>query len=176
MPRTVLYIASSLDGYIAGKGDDLSWLDPYQTVDYEYDAFFSTIGAIIEGRRTYDIEVRNGWQHARPVPVFVLAGTVPVVPPPRPEVVFTHDDIAAVRAAAHEKAGSRDVWLIGGASVAQQFLNRGFVDLIILTLVPVFLGEGIRLFDNIHPALFSLQDVRRFDKGLVQLVYGKSGE
>ena len=177
MPGTVLYIASSLDGYIAGKDDDLSWLDAYQSVDYDYDAFFSTIGAIIEGRRTYDIEVRNGWQHARPVPLFVLSRTVPAGTPARPDTVFTHDDIATVRAAAHEKAGSRDVWLIGGADVAQQFITRGLVDRIILTLVPVFLGEGIRLFDKIPAqASFSLQGVRQFDKGLVQLVYEKSSK
>jgi dihydrofolate reductase len=175
MPRTVLYIASSLDGYIAGKADDLSWLDPYQDVDYDYDAFFSTIGAIIEGRRTYDIEIRNGWEHAHPVPLFILTRNVPLGAPSRTDVVFTHGDIAAVRAAAHEKAGSKDVWFIGGADVAQQFINRGLVDVIILTLAPVFLGEGIRLFDGIGPQVsFSLQGVRQFDKGLVQLVYEKN--
>jgi len=55
MPKTILYIASSLDGYIAGKDDDLSWLGPFQDVDYDFAAFFSKIGAIIEGRRTYQI-------------------------------------------------------------------------------------------------------------------------
>jgi dihydrofolate reductase len=54
VPKTILYIAISLDGYIAGKDDDLSWLGPFQDVDYDYEAFFSKIGAIIreEGPRT----------------------------------------------------------------------------------------------------------------------------
>jgi dihydrofolate reductase len=175
MPKTILYIASSLDGYIAGKEDDLTWLDPFQDVNYDYEAFFSNIGAIIEGRRTYDIEIRNGWENAHPVPLFILTKNVPLRKPARSDVVFTQDDIARVLASAQEKAGSKDVWIAGGAAVAQQFINRGLVDLIILTLVPVFLGEGIRLFDKVQArAALSLQEVKQFDKGLVQLAYAKS--
>jgi dihydrofolate reductase len=177
VPKTILYIAISLDGYIAGKDDDLSWLGPFQDVDYDYEAFFSKIGAIIEGRRTYDIEIKNGWENAHPVPLFVLSKDVPARKPARSDVVFTHDDIAGVLASAKEKAGPKDVWIEGGANVAQQFINRGLVDEIILTLVPVFLGEGIRLFDNMQArASFSLQDVKRFDRGLVQLAYTMSKE
>jgi dihydrofolate reductase len=177
VPKTILYIASSLDGYIAGKDDDLSWLGPYEDVDYGYEAFFSTIGAIIEGRRTYDIEIKNGWEHAHPVPLFVLSKDIPVRKAARSDVVFTHDDIARVLAAARERAEPKDVWIEGGANVAQQFINRGLVDELMLTLVPVFLGEGIRLFDNVHVrASCSLLDVRRFDRGLVQLVYTVSRE
>jgi dihydrofolate reductase len=170
--KAILYIASSLDGYIAGKDDDLSWLEPFQDVDYDYEAFFSNIGAIIEGRRTYDVEIKNGWESAHPVPLFVLSKDIPTRKPARSDVVFTHDDIAWVLVSAREKAGPKDVWILGGANVAQQFINRRLVDEIILTLVPLFLGEGIRLFDNVRDQVsFFLEDVKRFDKGLVQLVY-----
>ena len=172
MPKAILYIAISLDGFVAGKDDDLSWLGPFEDVDYAYEAFFSHIGAIIEGRRTYDIEIKNGWEHAHPVPLFVLSKDLPARKPARSDVVFTHDDIAGVLASAQETAGPKDVWILGGANVAQQFINRGLVDELMLTLVPVLLGEGIRLFDNVHAGgSCSLQDVRRFDRGLVQLVY-----
>jgi dihydrofolate reductase len=169
--KTILYIATSLDGYVAGKDDDLSWLNAYQDVDYDYEAFFSRIGAIIEGRRTYDIEVKNGWKNAHPVPLFVLSKNTPVGKPARSDVTFLHDDIADVLKAAKEKAGRKDVWIEGGANVAQQFINRGLVDEMILTLVPVFLGQGIRLFENIHAFPIVLQTVRRFDRGLVELGY-----
>ena len=175
MPKAILYIASSLDGYIAGKDDDLSWLVPFQDVDYHYEAFFSNIGAIIEGRRTYDIEIKNGWESAHPVPLFVLSKDTSTRKPARSDVVFTNDDIARVLASAREKAAPKDVWIIGGANVAQQFINRGLIDEIILTLVPLFLGEGIRLFDNVRAqAFFFLEDIKRFDKDLVQLVYAAS--
>jgi dihydrofolate reductase len=96
VPKTILYIASSLDGYIAGKDDDLFRLVPLQDVDYDYEVSFLRIGAIIEGRRTYDIEIKNGWEHAHPVPLFVLAKDVPARKPARSDVVFTRDDIARV--------------------------------------------------------------------------------
>ena len=57
MGKTILYIGMSLDSYIAGPNDDPSWMDENKDVDYEYDDFFSTVGSIIQGRRTYDIEV-----------------------------------------------------------------------------------------------------------------------
>ncbi len=174
MQKTILYIAISLDGYIAGKEDDLSWLDPYQNVDYGYDAFFSKIGAIIEGRRTYDIEIKSGWENAHPVPLFIMSKDLPARKPARPDAVFTRGDIAEVLKSAKDKAGRKDVWIEGGANVAQQFINRGLVDEIFLTLVPVLLGQGIRLFDNMQTRLsFSLQDVKRFERGLVQLVYAR---
>lgn len=177
MPKTILYIASSLDGFIAGKNDDLSWLDPYQDVDYEYEAFFSQIGAIIEGRKTYDIEIKNNGEHAHPVPLFVLSRHPPVQAPARRDVIFTHDEIARVLASAQKTAGMKDVWLVGGANVAQQFVNRGLVDEVLLTLVPVFLGEGIRLFENMLARKdFSFQEVKQFDRGLVQLKYKKDTE
>lgn len=172
MPKTILYIAISLDGYIAGKDGDLFWLSPYQDVDYEYEAFFSKIGAIIEGRRTYEVEIKNGWENVHPVPLFVLSKDDPARKPARSDVVFTHDAIEEVLKSAKEKAGRKDVWIENGANVGQQFINRGLVDEIILTLIPVFLGEGIRLFDNMQAhASFSLQDVKRFDRSLAHLIY-----
>lgn len=169
MSKAILYIAASLDGYIAGPDDDLSWLSPYQGVEYEYEEFFAKIGAVIKGRRTYDIEVKNGWENAFSIPQFVLSKNTPE--PAGSDVIFTHEDIEEVLQKA-KQVTNKDIWIEGGASVAQQFINRGLVDEIILTVVPVILGDGIRLFDNIHKRRsLLLTDVRRFDKGLVQLIY-----
>ena len=172
MQKTILYIASSLDGYIAGKDDDLSWLEPYQDVDYDFQGFYKNIGAIVVGRKTYDIEVKNGWDRVHQAPRIVLSKRVPVAGSTPPDVAFMHDDLSAVLIAARKRAGRKDVWLEGGADVAQQFISQGRVDEIILTLAPVLLGDGIRLFDTMHaqPSL-SLQNVRQFDRGLVQLCY-----
>lgn len=73
MRKTVLYLGISLDGFVAGPDDDLSWLNPFKEVDYEYDKFFSGIGAIIVGRCTYDIMVQEAWENACPVPEFVVS-------------------------------------------------------------------------------------------------------
>ncbi len=170
MNRTILYIAASLDGFIAGPSDDLSWLDPYQDVEAGYQEFIAGVGAIIEGRRTYEIEVKNGWDKVHSLPRFILSKDV--IATTRAGVTITHDDIAKVLQKANASAGNKNVWIEGGASVAQQFINRGLVDEIVLTLIPVFLGDGTRLFDNIHARSNpSLTGVKRFAGGMIQLVY-----
>jgi dihydrofolate reductase len=173
MSKTILYIATSLDGFVAGKNDDLSWLSRYDDVDYGFEDFFSHIGAIIQGRRAYDIEIQNGLENMHPVPTFVLSHDVPERKPQRSDVVFTDEDIAEVLKKA-KKLTDKNIWIEGGASVAQQFLKRGLIDEIVLGVVPTILGDGIPLFDNIGKQIdLSLVDVKRFEKGLVLLVYAR---
>jgi dihydrofolate reductase len=173
MRKTILYIAMSLDGFVAGKDDDISWLFRYNDVNYGYNEFFATIGAIIQGRRTYDVEVQQGWENAHPVPSFVLSHHLPKRKPQRADVVFTAEDIAEVLKQAKQLT-PKDVWIEGGATVAQQFLDRGLIDEIVLSVVPVILGDGIRLFGSTHgPIELSLREVKQFDKGLVQLIYAR---
>jgi dihydrofolate reductase len=173
MTKTILYIATSLDGFVTGKNDDISWLLPYNDVDYGFDEYFSHIGAIIQGRRSYDVEMQHGWETPHPVPTFVLSHNIPEKAPKRSEVVFTNEDIAEVLMKA-KKLTDKHIWIEGGANVAQQFLRRELIDEIVLSLVPVILGDGVRLFDNIQKQIdLSLIEVKRFDKGLVQLMYAR---
>ena len=166
MTKTILYIATSLDGFVAGKNDDISWLFPYNDVDYGFDVFFSHIGAIIQGRRSYEVEAQHGWETPHPVPTFVLSHAIPEKAPKRSDVVFTNEDIAEVLMKA-KKLTDKHIWIEGGANVAQQFLRRE-------SLVPVILGDGIRLFDNFQKQIdLSLIDVKRFDKGLVRVIYAR---
>jgi dihydrofolate reductase len=173
MTKTVLYIAMSLDGFVAGKNDDISWLFRYNDVDYGYDEFFSGIGAIVQGRRAYEIEREHGWENAHPVPTFVLSHHSPERKPQRDDVIFTAEDIEEVLKKA-KRLTSKNVWIEGGADVAQQFLDRRLLDEIVLSIVPVILGDGVRLFGKTQsPVELSLRETRSFDKGLVQLVYAR---
>ncbi|MBA3318917.1 MAG: dihydrofolate reductase family protein [Gemmatimonadales bacterium] len=124
MNKAVLYIATSLDGFVAGENDDISWLFRYNDVDYGYDQFFSGIGAIIQGRRAYDVEVQHGWQNAHPVPTFVLSHAPPEQSRQRADIVFTAEDIAVVLEQAKQLT-SKDVWIEGGANN-----DRGLIQLI----------------------------------------------
>ena len=171
MNRTVLYIAISLDGFVAGPDDDISWLFRYNDVDYGFNEFFSGIGAIIQGRRAYEIEARNGWETPTPVPTFVLSHDPSLRKSERGNFVFTDKDISKVLQRAKQLTG-KDVWIEGGANVAQQFLERNLMDEIVLSIVPVILGNGIGLFGKTYKTIeFALREVRQFDKGLVQLTY-----
>ena len=129
----MLYIAMSLDGFVAGKNDDISWLFRYNDVDYGYNEFFSGIGAVIQGRRAYEIEIEHGWENAHPVPTFVLSHHPPERRPQRDDVIFTAEDIAAVLRKA-KRLTRRNVWIEGGANVAQQFLDRGLIDEVVRSL------------------------------------------
>lgn len=151
MTKTILYIATSLDGFVAGKNDDISWLFSYNDVDYGFDEFFSHIGAIIQGRRSYDVEAQHGWETPHPVPTFVLSHNITEKAPKHSDVVvFTQEDIAEVLMKAKKLADKKHIWIEGGANVAQQFLRRELIDEIVLSIVPVILGDGVRLFDNIQ--------------------------
>jgi dihydrofolate reductase len=149
----------------------LDFFYSFNDVDYGFNEFFSGIGAIIQGRRAYEVEVKHGWKTPTPVPTFVLSHYLPERKQQRGNVVVTDEDISEVLKKAKQLT-SKDVWIEGGANVAQQFLDRDLIDEIVLSIAPVVLGDGIRLFGNTHKIIeFSLLEVRQFDKGLVQLTY-----
>ena len=175
MSNTVLYTATSLDGYVAGKHDDISWLDPFESVDYKYEEFFAGLGATITGRRTYDLGVEKGWKWPYPVPSFILSPDTPEQTESGADLRFVSGELQDILRQAQEAAGDKNVWVTGGAHVAQSFLQKNLIDRIILTVVPVMLDDGIRLFENNGSHKLSLKEVQQFDKGLVQLTYSLNG-
>jgi dihydrofolate reductase len=172
MSKTILYIAISLDGFIAGPDDDLSWLEPYEGEEYGFEAFISGIGAMIEGRRTYDVAVAGGFvEVGHPVPALILTHHPPATVPAGIDVTFVSGSAESILNQAKART-EKDIWLVGGAQVARMFINAGLVDEYVLTLVPVFLGAGIPLFEGIaNPRPLKLQETKTFDKGLAQLIY-----
>lgn len=171
MGKSILYIATSLDGFVAGKDDDISWLDPFNEVDYGFDEFFSTIGAAILGRKTYEIETGMGLGNVHPVQKFVLTHKMPGKKTWPADVVFTDESIETVLQKA-KNSTTKNIWIEGGAQITQQFLEKGLLQEIVLAIVPVLLGEGIRLFENgKHRSDLTLIDLKKFDKGLIQMTY-----
>jgi dihydrofolate reductase len=162
MGKIVLYMTVSVDGFVAGPHDSVdepmgvggfrlfNWLDlrdeqgPNKQVVTEFDA----TRAVIAGRRTY--EHANRWQgdHHDGVPVFILTHDVPVDPPPGSVRYVT--DVRECAAQARAAAGDRDV-MVHGAGAGQALLRAGELDEIELHVVPVLLGQGRRLFDNLPP-------------------------
>lgn len=153
-PRLRAYMACSLDGFIAGPGDDLSWLeatrsgplmpDP-QALDFE--TFLVQVGCLLMGRRTYDTVA--GFQGAWPYGALpVRVATSRPLSSPLDMVSPVAGSIQELVATAKRVAGGKDVYLDGGALV-QQALKAGLVDELILTYVPVLLTAGVRLFDDL---------------------------
>lgn len=177
---TVAAFSMSLDGFIADPSDGVGPLfEWYGNGEVEVDwpgndmvsltspasaayleDLIAAAGAVVAGRRIFDIT--NGWEGAHPlgVPIVVVSHSIPEGwPRPGAPVTFT-DSVEEAVAQAKVAAGDKIVG-VAGPNVAQQCLNAGLLDEIRIELVPVLLGAGIRFFDNVEnpPVMFEDPDV-----------------
>lgn len=172
MSRCRVFIASSLDGFIAGPNDELDWLDGHGEGDAEdtFTPFMKQIGALLMGRRTYDVVCGFDapWPYGE-TPVLVASSRP--VEPKVPTVRGVSGDIHAVVAAAKEAAGDRDVYLDGGALI-RAALDEGLVEELVVTMIPYILGDGVPLFAGVSKRKkLELVEGRPIGGGMVQLVY-----
>lgn len=143
--RIVLYIASSLDGYIATQDENLDWLlSVHGEGDNGYSQFYDTIDTIIIGRKTYDwiMTHENGNFPYPGKECFVFSNTRQGSDD---FVSFKSDDPVVFADALKRKPG-RKIWIVGGGILIDAFLRQNCVDEIILSIAPVLLGSGIPLF------------------------------
>lgn len=166
-----VYIAVSVDGFIAGKDDDLAWLKRVEVAgeDYGYKAFSDTVDVMVMGRRTYEVCPRfPEWPYAgQRKRVIVLSRSLREVR--HADEVFAGTPAELVKRLASE--GVKRAYVDGGA-VIRSFLAEGLVDDLTLSVIPVLLGEGIPLFGA--PAKehgLELVESRSFSSGLVQSRY-----
>lgn len=168
-----LYIATSLDGYIAKPNDDLSFLKMVEKEgeDYGYAEFTSNIDTIILGRKTYDWVMKEiGTSHYDDGErdVYVITRT------PRQSVgktQFYTGNLAELVRELKRKAG-KNIYCDGGAEVIYSLLQDDLIDELIISVIPVLLGNGTRLFKDGRPEqILELAGTKTFDTGLAQLHY-----
>jgi dihydrofolate reductase len=177
MGKTALYLGISFDGYVAGPHDETDWMDPYGDVEYGFSAFLDTVGAIIMGRRSYDVGIEKGWfrQFDYRSPIVVVSREMPATVSGDADFTFVTEGLEAAHIRAKEIADDKNVYIFGGASLATQYLQVGLIDEITVGLVPIILGDGIRLFERVDRRVeLRLLDVRKADKDLVMLSYSVS--
>jgi dihydrofolate reductase len=171
MTAVVLDINLSLDGFVAAVGstaeqplgDEGERLRAWATGPDADRAPkpAATAGALIGGRRTYDTCLREwgaGGPHP-PTPVFVVTHVPPEQPPAGSVYTFVTGGIETALEQARSAAGERDVRIMGGAAIGQQFLAAGLVDEIVVHIVPVLLKAGPRMFENLGPKHVGLEIV-----------------
>lgn len=151
--------------------DWLLWFDE-RLGEYGYDAFFSSIDVLVMGRASYDAIRQQSPDLYDGTPVHVLSRTLPVGP--QPEMgrsrVTVYSDIAALRAALAAD-GIERAYVDGGRTV-QTFLAEGLLSDIVITRVPVLIGEGVPLFGPVsHPVSAELLETRDLGAGAVQSTY-----
>jgi dihydrofolate reductase len=172
MAKVFVIMATSLDGYVAKR--DISKQHPFgvggeRVYDWQFAKKTETdsgivkelmerTGAVIAGGRTYALAIDDAWGGINPfsAPVFVLSKTVP--DKVAKGFTFVTDGIESALAKAKATAGDKDVWVMGGANVAQQNIKAGLVDELHLHIVPVLFGDGIRLWDNIGTKQIELEN------------------
>ncbi|WP_162051566.1 dihydrofolate reductase family protein [Pontibacter pamirensis] len=176
MRKTVLYIAASLDGYIARPDGSTAWLhDEIYTIkgeDFGYSEFLQTIDTTLMGHSTYKV---------------VLGFDMPFPYPDKANYVFSrssgHTDTEHVKYISTDAAEyiqklkqkpGKDIWLIGGGQLNTLLLNHNLIDEIILTYVPRVLGEGIPLFaPGAQETKLKVHSSKSYDNGFVQVKLGK---
>jgi len=180
--KVTLNMSMSLDGFIAGPNVDVElpmgkgglrlhdWLFNSSTSEVDGAVereIFAATGAVILGRRTFDVGVQEWGDTPFPVPCFVLTHR------PRAVLVkksgtftFVSDGIESALQQAQAVAAEKNISLMG-ADVAQQFLKAGLLDEIQINLVPVLLGDGVRLFDHLDIEPMELEKTRVLDSPAV---------
>jgi dihydrofolate reductase len=170
--RLRLYAAVSLDGCLADSDGGIAWLAPFDAQDYGMAGFMAGIGTILTGRVTYD-QVRGfaAWPYAGKRVVVLTRRPLDAAPPQGVEA--TQGDLGGIVARLRAETHG-DIWLLGGAEVAQDCLARGLVDSLELFLIPVTLAGGVRLFGGDGPPRdWRLLEARPFPNGVVALTYAR---
>lgn len=177
MAKTILEIALSVDGYVAGLHDEQDWLEQFDDpAEFGFDTFIPTVGALVVGMRSYELGVERGWfknETYGPSPIFVVCQQKPEKPSADADFRFVTEGIEAAYHQAAEAADGKVIYVFGGPSIVQQFLEKNLLDEMHLHFVPVLLGQGIPLFANMREQRIQLErlDVKAYPKGLASLFY-----
>ena len=169
--KVVVNRSMSLDGFIAGPGHAMDWVSDFVAPD-EFPDVAAATGAMLIGRRTYDVGNRmaadkpGSTDYPFSGPSFVLTHRPP--DPPDPEVTFLTGDIGEAVATARSAAGGKNLEILG-ADVAGQCLRRGLVDELLVYVLPVLLGDGIR-FSPPGLARIDLEPVSSTRSGAVTIL------
>lgn len=173
MRKTVLYIAMSLDGYIADENGDVGWLEGYSGIEGSWEALMQRTDTVFMGRRTYD-QITNELSPSQ----WVYADRQTFVFTHRPlpsceNICFTERSPIALLDELQAQEG-KDIWICGGAQIIRTLMEDDRIDVYQLTILPVLLGAGIPLFERLmDPCRLRLIETT-VQGDVVELRYGRS--
>jgi len=170
--KVIVHIGTSADGYIARADGDLEWLTsrPAPEGFYGMNAFMQSVDTKVIGRKTFEVSLRMGAKFDSKDRTIVFSHHPPPADAP-PGVEFVSEPIGPFVRRLREEPG-KDLWLMGGGELIASFLDENAVDEFVVSVVPVFIGDGIPLIARRHRHVpLELQSVERFEDGLVQLRY-----
>jgi dihydrofolate reductase len=171
--KIILYIAMTLDGYIADSNDDLSFLDAYNLypeIQTSYNQLMLEVDTLLMGIRTYDVVHQMDDQWAYPNHMTYVFTSKKQKDEDHIQFISPHLETFVHQM---KKLPGKDIWLVGGGRLIQPFIEKNFIDEYRITIIPKLLGHGIKLFHE-QQNLISLKYERTaYLKDLVMLTYSK---
>jgi dihydrofolate reductase len=170
--RVIVHIATSADGYIARPDGDLEWLTsrPAPKGFYGMNAFMRSIDTKVLGRKTYEMSLRLGAEFDSKSRSIVFSRRAPPADAPS-GVEFVNEAIGPFVDRLRAQPG-KDIWLMGGGEIIASFLDEHAIDEFVISVAPVFIGEGIPLIARRQRHMpLELLSSDRFEDGLVQNRY-----
>ena len=173
MRRIKMFIASSLDGFIAREDGSIDWL--FTDDDYGYQEFYESVDAVIMGRKTFEkgLELGGGINPTKDKKNYVFSRNQQSLGGMEKddEVEFVGKDVRKFVEQLVDSSG-KDIWLVGGSEIISILLKADLLRDIIMSIHPKILGKGIPLFKNTEKEMIrKMVNSKAFDSGLVQLHY-----
>ena len=177
--KNMVFIATSLDGYIADKNGNIDWLhsiDNPDNLDMGYGSFTSNIDAIVMGRTTYETVLSFGIDWPYSVPVFVLSTTLNEIPEKlKGKVEIVKGSLSEVLETIHAR-GYYILYIDGGRTI-QSFLKEDLIHSLTLTTIPILLGGGFSLFGELKKTLnFECSESKYYSNKIVQNTFIRKKE
>jgi dihydrofolate reductase len=173
--KIIVYIATSVDGYIARKDGNVDWLNrPRPAGDYGMGAFLKTIDTIVWGRKTYDMAAGfskkgGGLGYGSKIKNYVFTHHPPTATVSGVEFIT---EPVSFFAQSLKAASGKDIWIMGGAGIVGSFLDAGQIDEFMIHVVPTIIGEGIPLVAPARRLIpLTLKSSESFSDGVVCLHY-----
>ncbi|MBI5228015.1 dihydrofolate reductase [Candidatus Micrarchaeota archaeon] len=175
MKRIILFIATSLDGYIAREDHSIDWL--FTDQDYGYKEFYDSVDTVLIGRTTYEkmLEMGTGY-HYKGKKGYVFSRDKKTKKDENVE--FVSDIVPFVKKLKKdnenktERENEGNIWVVGGSEIVSVLLNADLIDEIMVFVHPIILGKGIPLFKNIkEEKKLKLKNTESYSSGLVKLHY-----
>jgi dihydrofolate reductase len=170
--KVIVHIATSADGFIARSDGDLEWLTsrPAPKGFYGMNDFMKSIDTTILGRKTYEASLQMGAKFDSKNSYIIFSRNPPPADAPT-GVQFVSDSIGPFVSRFCEQPG-KNIWLMGGGDLIASFLDEQAIDEFVISVVPVFIGDGIPLIARRHRYVpLELHSIERFDDGVAQLYY-----
>lgn len=174
--KVILYISISVDGYIASKDSSLDFLSMVENEgeDYGYFDFVKSVDTVIIGRKTYEKVLEMGYAYPHTdKDVYIVTRTAK---PSAGTFKFYTGDLTQLIQSLKSKPG-KDIYCDGGAEIANELMKNSLIDEFIISVIPVLLGDGIKLFNDGRPEQrLKLIFAKQFEKGLTQLHYKRADQ